>query len=122
MSRIAHLRDASPPAPRTRPPSISRMSGPRTDGVRLAELVASLSYAADLGLGQPLAHCMRQTVIALRLADLAGATDAEREATYYLGLMFNAFCHADAAEQASWFGDDIRFKSDTFEMLGMTTP
>src|SRR4051794_4744546 len=97
------------------------MSAPRTDGVRLAELVACLSYAADLGLGQPMAHCMRQTVIALRLAELAGATDAEREATYYVGLMFNAFCHADATEQASWFGDDIAFKSDAFEMLGMTT-
>ena len=94
------------------------MSGLRTDGVRLAELVASLSYAADLGLGQPMAHCMRQTVIALRLADLAGATDAEREATYYLGLLFNAYCHADAAEQASWFGDDISFKADGFDMLG----
>src|SRR4051794_2047799 len=96
------------------------MSGPREDGVRLAELVATLSYAADLGLGQPMAHCMRQTVIALRLADLAVATDAEREATYYLGLMSNAYCHADAAEQASWFGDDIAFKSDGFEVLGMS--
>jgi hypothetical protein len=27
-------------------------------GVRIAELVATLSYAADLGLGQPMAHCM----------------------------------------------------------------
>src|SRR4051812_16728095 len=97
------------------------MSGARTDDVRLAELVATLSYAADLGLGQPMAHCMRQTVIALRLAELAGATEAEREATYYLGLMFNAYCHADAAEQASWFGDDIGLKSDAFEMLGMNT-
>jgi hypothetical protein len=50
------------------------MSGPRTENIRLAELVATLSYAADLGLGQPMAHCMRQTVIALRLAELAGAT------------------------------------------------
>ena len=53
--------------------------------VRIAELVATLSYAADLGLGQPMEHCMRQTVIALRLADLVGADAAEREATYYLG-------------------------------------
>src|SRR5216683_3092155 len=97
------------------------MSDPRTDGVRVAELVATLSYAADLGLGQPMAHCMRQTVIALRLADLVGVTQAEREATYYLGLMMNAYCHADAAEQASWFGDDIAFKSDGFEVLGMNT-
>src|SRR5215207_5353617 len=97
------------------------MSRTRTDCVRLAELVATLSYAADLGLGQPMAHCMRQTVIALRLAELAGATEAEREATYYLGLMFNAYCHADAAEQASWFGDDISFKSAGFDLLGMNT-
>ncbi len=81
-------------------------------GVRIAELVATLSYAADLGLGQPMEHCMRQTVIALRLADLVGASDHDREATYYLGLMMNVYCHADAAEQAKWFGDDIGFKGD----------
>ena len=63
----------------------------------VAELVATLSYAADLGLGQPMAHCMRQTVIALRLADLVGASDDDREATYYLGLMMNSYCHADAS-------------------------
>jgi HD-GYP domain-containing protein (c-di-GMP phosphodiesterase class II) len=90
--------------------------------VRVAELVATLSYAADLGLGQPLAHCMRQTVVALRLADLAGAGQRDREATFYLGLMMNVYCHADAAEQAAWFGDDISFKGDAFEMLAMNTP
>lgn len=26
-------------------------------GVRISELVATLSYAADLGLGQPMEHC-----------------------------------------------------------------
>src|SRR5579859_7511423 len=68
---------------------------PEADNVRLAEVVATLSYAADLGLGQPMAHCMRQTVLALRLAELVGATDHEMEATYYLGLMMNVYCHAD---------------------------
>jgi HD-GYP domain-containing protein (c-di-GMP phosphodiesterase class II) len=95
--------------------------GPGTGSIRIAELVATLSYAADLGLGQPMAHCMRQTVVALRLADLAGASDAEREATYYLGLMMNVYCHADAAEQAKWFGDDIALKGDGFETLDMST-
>ena len=83
--------------------------------------MATLSYAADLGLGQPMAHCMRQTVIALRLAGLAGASGRELEATYYLGLMMNVYCHADASEQAKWFGDDISLKGDTFEMLDMST-
>ena len=62
--------------------------------------MATLFYAADLGLGQPMAHCMRQTVIALRLAGLAGASGRELEATYYLGLMMNVYCHADASELA----------------------
>ena len=91
------------------------------DDVRIAEVVATLSYAADLGLGQPMAHCMRQTVLALRLAELVGATEHELEATYYLGLMMNVYCHADAAEQAKWFGDDIGMKADLFETLELST-
>ena len=94
---------------------------PEHDSVLIAELVATLSYAADLGLGQPMEHCMRQTVIALRLAGLVDATDTDREATYYLGLLMNVYCHADAAEQATWFGDDIRLKADVLELLGMNT-
>ena len=60
--------------------------GPGAERVRVAELCATLSYTADLGLGQPLTHSMRQAVIALRQAELVGASLAERETTYYLGL------------------------------------
>jgi HD-GYP domain-containing protein (c-di-GMP phosphodiesterase class II) len=95
--------------------------GAERGSVRIAELVATLSYAADLGLGQPMDHCLRQTVIALRLADLSEADEGEREATYYLGLLMNAYCHADASEQAQWFADDISFKGDSYEMLSMST-
>jgi HD-GYP domain-containing protein (c-di-GMP phosphodiesterase class II) len=83
--------------------------------------VAALSYAADLGLGQPMQHCMRQTVIALRLAEFLQASDRDREAAYYLGLLMNSYCHADAAEQARWFGDDISFKGDGFEIFDMNS-
>ena len=92
------------------------------EGVRIAELVATMSYAADLGLGQPMEHCLRQTVIAMRLADLAAADAGDREATYYLGMLVNTYCHADASEQARWFGDDISFKGDGFEVLAMSAP
>ena len=97
------------------------MTGQHGGSVRIAELVATLSYAADLGLGQPMEHCLRQTVIALRLADVVGADEDEREATYYLGLLMNAYCHADASEQAQWFADDISFKGDSYELLAMST-
>ena len=43
--------------------------------IRLAELVASLSLATDLGRGQPMEHCIRETLIALRLATLLGLDD-----------------------------------------------
>jgi HD-GYP domain-containing protein (c-di-GMP phosphodiesterase class II) len=91
------------------------------DAVRIAELVGTLSYAADLGLGQPMDHCLRQTVIALRVAELVGAGDRDRATTFYLGLLMNAHCHADAAEQAQWFADDIGFKAEGVETLGMNT-
>jgi len=83
--------------------------------VRLAELVAMLSLAADLGLGQPMEHCLRQTIIALRLADRVGVGESELVATYYSGLLRNIYCHADAHEQAKWFGDDIALKSGKYD-------
>jgi HD-GYP domain-containing protein (c-di-GMP phosphodiesterase class II) len=83
--------------------------------VRLAELVASLSYATDLGRGQPLEHTIRQTRIALRMADLVGIGADDRVATYYVGLLVSVYCHADAREQAMWFGDDIGLKAEVYE-------
>jgi HD-GYP domain-containing protein (c-di-GMP phosphodiesterase class II) len=98
------------------------VAGPDDQGtVKIAELVATLSYAADIGLGQPMEHCMRQTTIALRLADTFQVSAEDREATYYLGLLMNSYCHADAAEQALWFGDDISFKGDGFDVFDMNT-
>jgi len=84
-------------------------------GVRLAELVASLSLATDLGRGQPMEHCIRKTAIGLRLADLLCLDEDERTATYYIGLLDDVYCHADAHEQARWFRDDIDFKAKVYE-------
>jgi HD-GYP domain-containing protein (c-di-GMP phosphodiesterase class II) len=84
-------------------------------GVRLAELVASLSFATDLGRGLPLEHSIRRATLSLRLADRIGAEEDDRIATYYTGLLDGVYCHADANEQAMWFGDDITVKADTYE-------
>ena len=56
-------------------------------GVRLAELVASLSLAVDLGLGQPEEHVLRQTVIATRLATAADLHEDLRAAAFYVSLL-----------------------------------
>ena len=82
--------------------------------VRLAELVAALSLGVDLGFGQPMEHVLRQCLIALRIADRAGLDEQDRLAVYYTALLVNVGCHADAHEQARWFGDDIALKSGKY--------
>ena len=81
---------------------------------RLAELVAALSLGVDLGFGQPMEHVLRQCLIALRLAGHAGLGDQDRMAVYDTALLVNVGCHADAHEQAKWFGDDIALKSGKY--------
>jgi HD-GYP domain-containing protein (c-di-GMP phosphodiesterase class II)/DNA-binding CsgD family transcriptional regulator len=86
--------------------------------VRLAELVATLSLGTDLGLGQPMEHVLRQCLIALRMSERLGFSEAERRVVYYSGLLAWVGCYADAYEQAKWFGDDIALKADAYEMTG----
>jgi hypothetical protein len=83
--------------------------------VRLAELVAALSLGIDLGFGQPMEHVLRQTLIALRVAERLGLDDEARAVVYYTALLVNVGCHTDAHEQAKWFGDDIAPKSTKYE-------
>src|SRR5689334_25143998 len=85
--------------------------GTRSD-VRMAELLAVLSLAADLGMGQPMEHVLRQCQIALRLADRLAVDEDEREVVYYSALVAWVGCHVDAYEQAKWFGDDTALKTD----------
>jgi HD-GYP domain-containing protein (c-di-GMP phosphodiesterase class II) len=60
-------------------------------------------------------HVLRECMIALRLADRLGLDEDERSTVYYTGLLVNVGCHADAHEQAKWFGDDIALKSGKYE-------
>jgi HD-GYP domain-containing protein (c-di-GMP phosphodiesterase class II) len=84
--------------------------------VRLAELVATMSLGTDLGLGQPMEHVIRQTLIALRLSEYLALGESDRVVVYYAGLLAWVGCHVDAYEQAKWFGDDIALKADAFQM------
>ena len=90
------------------------MTAPSTGArVRLAELVAMISLGTDLGMGQSMEHVMRQSVIALRLAERLGLDEATRAVVYYVGLLGWVGCHVDAYEQAKWFGDDQALKADS---------
>jgi HD-GYP domain-containing protein (c-di-GMP phosphodiesterase class II) len=84
--------------------------------LRLAELIAALSLATDLGLGLPQEHVLRQCRIALGLADRVGVDDAERAAVYYTAMLAWVGCTADSHELAAQFGDEIEFRAAAHEV------
>ena len=88
------------------------MTQPARAHIRLAELLGVLSFGADLGMGQPMEHVLRQCLISLRLAERMGLDEANREVVYYTSLLAWVGCHVDAYEQAKWFGDEMALKSD----------
>ena len=93
----------------------------RDSGLRLAELVAAFSLAMDLGLGQPMEHVMRAWLIAARLGDHLGVARDQRGALYYVVTLAWVGCVADTPEVATWFGDDIAYRGDSYriDMAGL---
>jgi HD-GYP domain-containing protein (c-di-GMP phosphodiesterase class II) len=86
----------------------------RHRGVSLADLLGTFSLATDLGLGQPMEHVLRSWWIAGRLGERIGLDEAERADLYYTAVLAWVGCVADTPEVASWFGDDIAFRADSF--------
>ncbi|HEY7076572.1 MAG TPA: HD domain-containing phosphohydrolase [Solirubrobacteraceae bacterium] len=95
-------------------------AGDADSRVCLAELIAALSLGTDLGLGQPMEHVLRECVLALGLAERLGLDEGECSIVYYVALLAWVGCHADAFEQARWFGDEIAAKADLYgtDMVG----
>ncbi len=71
-----------------------------------------LSFGADLGMGQPMEHVLRQCLIALGLAERIGLAEDEARPSTSASLVAWVGCHIDAYEQAKWFGDETVLKSD----------
>lgn len=81
---------------------------------RRSEVIAALSIAIDLGLGQPAEHVLRSSVMATRMADLLGLSRVDRDSTYFTTMVLWIGCHADAHEYVQWFGDDIAVKQRAY--------
>jgi len=77
-----------------------------THQLRLAELMAALSLATDLGMGQPLEQALRTCLIAVELAERMGLTKDDISEVFYVALLRFLGCTADAHEIAELFGGD----------------
>jgi HD-GYP domain-containing protein (c-di-GMP phosphodiesterase class II) len=88
---------------------VSRRSGAGLSpgSLRAAELIGALSLATDFGVGEPLEHGLRTTVIGVRLAESLGLAEEDRRAVYYVALLRYAGCTAESHLDAALFGDEI---------------
>jgi HD-GYP domain-containing protein (c-di-GMP phosphodiesterase class II) len=83
---------------------------------RRAEVLAALSIAIDLGLGLPMEHVLRSSLLASLLADELNLSDEERATVYYTNLVLWIGCHADSHEFSRWFGDDLAMRRDSYQL------
>ncbi|HEU0003906.1 MAG TPA: HD domain-containing phosphohydrolase [Ktedonobacteraceae bacterium] len=81
--------------------------------IRLAELVAALSLATDLGMGQPLEYALSVCVLSVRLGEALGLNESELREVYYLALLRHIGCNAETYTMSAIFGDEIALRTDT---------
>ena len=74
--------------------------------LRLADLIAGLSIACDLGFGLPPEEAMRSCLIATGLARNLGLPEDEVADAYYTALLMHVGCSALSHETAMVFGDE----------------
>src|SRR5579859_3253927 len=79
---------------------------PADDELRLAELIAALSLATDLGMGQPMEKAIRSCLIALNIGRRLGCDQPTLSDIYYLALLEHVGCTSHASEWATYVGGD----------------
>ncbi len=88
---------------------------------RLAALIAALSLATDLGMGQQMEFALRVAMLAVDLGSRVGLGTADLADAYYLALVKHIGCTSDSLEFAGFAGgDDIGFRRRA--MLWPATP
>src|SRR6266542_631815 len=78
----------------------------KSSGVRLAEVLASLSIATDLGMGQPMEFALSSCVLAVRLAEQCGYSEEALREVYYQALLRYIGCNAETDWLSSIVGDE----------------
>src|SRR3989442_3518658 len=81
-------------------------------GVHMAELMAALSIATDLGMGQPVESALCSCVVAMRLGAALHFDGNTLRDVYYQSLLRYIGCNADTYAMAALFGDELALRHD----------
>jgi HD-GYP domain-containing protein (c-di-GMP phosphodiesterase class II) len=95
---------------------------PIASGLKLSELISSLSHALDITEGQPEGHCVRCCWIGMHIGREIGLTDQQLWELYYTLLLKDLGCSSNAARICElYLADDLDFKRD-FKTVGDSLP
>ncbi len=84
-----------------------------TDGLKLSDLIASLSHALDITEGQPEGHCVRCCWIGMQIGRRLELDEATLWSLYYTLLLKDLGCSSNAARICElYLTDDLSFKRD----------
>jgi HD-GYP domain-containing protein (c-di-GMP phosphodiesterase class II) len=81
-------------------------------GVRRGEIIAALSLATDLAMGQPVEFALRSCVLGMRIGRMLGLGSEELGEVFYHSLLRYIGCNAETHTLAALFGDEIDFRRD----------
>jgi putative nucleotidyltransferase with HDIG domain len=104
----------------TDPPESGRLI--EVESIRLSEIVAALSVALDITQGHPEGHCMRTSMIGMRVAEEIGLAAADSSALFYALLLKDLGCSSNAAKIAHLFGADDQLVKRQARMIDWTKP
>jgi HD-GYP domain-containing protein (c-di-GMP phosphodiesterase class II) len=76
-------------------------------GLRLAEVMAAMSLATDVGMGQPMEQGLGVCLVAVRFGEGLGLDDGELRRLYDIALLRHIGCTAETVGFASIMGDEL---------------
>jgi hypothetical protein len=88
-------------------PGTGDLPASSTARFRLADLLAGLSVACDVGFGLPPEEAMRSCLVATALAREMGLREDVVSDTFYTALLLHVGCTGFAHETAALFGDEL---------------
>jgi hypothetical protein len=84
----------------------------QASGIRRGEVIAALSLATDLAMGQPVEFALKSCVLGMRLGQGLGLGDDDLAAVYYHSLLRYVGCNAEVYAMAAMLGDELAFRRD----------
>jgi HD-GYP domain-containing protein (c-di-GMP phosphodiesterase class II) len=81
-------------------------------GVRRGEIIAAMSLATDLAMGQPAEFAMQSCILATRIGRTIGLAPEELAEVFYQSLLRYIGCNAETHVLVALFGDEIGFRRD----------